>query len=233
MYTLPPNNGVDSDKDSDDEEGCNVEQLSANLLNAPAEFQIDFGTHTVNSVQDESVIFGDVASDQSQMQSQEVEVLDCYEQKSSDDDAEEDMTESDFESKRLSSSKHPHTKHIWRKKDFQRNKFVTVQDPQPQQLDSATPISIFELFFDDEVIQFMVNMTNLYARRDKLNHHFKIDNNQMRLLMAMLLLTGYTCLPRRRLYWETETMVTMLQWLMQCLVIASKTFYPIFICQII
>ena len=139
----------------------------------------------------------------------EVEVLDCDEQESSDDDAEEDMTESDFESKQLSSSKPPHTKHIWRKKDFQRNKFVTVQDPQPQQLNSATPVSIFKLFFDGEVVQFMVDMTNLYARRDKLNHHFKIDNDEMRLFMAMLLLTGYTCLPRRRLYWENRDDASM------------------------
>ena len=50
----------------------------------------------------------------------------------------------------------------------------------------------------------MVDMTNLYANRDKGNHLFKIDRSEMRLFLAILLVTGYNPLPRRRMYWENS-----------------------------
>ena len=46
-------------------------------------------------------------------------------------------------------------------------KFENVPPPQCNQLDQVTPASLFDLFFDDEVVNFMVDMTNLYAERNK------------------------------------------------------------------
>jgi len=48
----------------------------------------------------------------------------------------------------------------------------------------------------------MVRMTNLYAQREKGNHGFSTDITEMRLFLAMLLLSGYAVLPRRKMYWE-------------------------------
>ena len=44
-------------------------------------------------------------------------------------------------------------------------------------------------------------MTNLYAHRDRDKHNFHAE---MRLFLAMLLLSGYNVLPRRRMYWENS-----------------------------
>ena len=51
----------------------------------------------------------------------------------------------------------------------------------------------------------MADMTNLYAQRDKGKHNFTTDANKMRLFLAMLLLTGYNQLPRRKMYWKDSS----------------------------
>ena len=51
----------------------------------------------------------------------------------------------------------------------------------------------------------MVEMTNLYAQRDKSKHDFLTSPNEMQLFIAMLLLSGYNVHPRRKLYWENST----------------------------
>ena len=66
-----------------------------------------------------------------------------------------------------------------------------------------TPASIFSLFFDDEVIRLIVEMTNLYARRDHGDHTFTTTPNERRRFIAILLLSGYNWLPHRGMYWET------------------------------
>ena len=62
-----------------------------------------------------------------------------------------------------------------------------------------TPTSIFNLFLDDDVIQMIVDMTNLYAHRNK------GDSKEIRLFLAILLLSGYNSLLRRSMYWETRS----------------------------
>ena len=52
---VPPNNGQNADEDSDTEDGADGQHLSSNQLNAPAEFHIDYGTHTVDSMERESL----------------------------------------------------------------------------------------------------------------------------------------------------------------------------------
>lgn len=53
------------------------------------------------------------------------------------------------------------------KKDIINIKFEDVLPPQCNQIDQVTPTSLFDLFFDDEVVNFMDDMTNLYAERNK------------------------------------------------------------------
>ena len=47
-------------------------------------------------------------------------------------------------------------------------------------------------------------MTNLYANRYKGKHFFHLDHSEMRLFVAMLLLSGYNVLPRGRMYFENS-----------------------------
>ena len=50
IYITPPNDGNTSDQDSDTEEGTNVENLPAALLNTTAEFRADYGHEIVDSL---------------------------------------------------------------------------------------------------------------------------------------------------------------------------------------
>ena len=67
-----------------------------------------------------------------------------------------------------------------------------------------SPTAIFDLYFDEEVINYLTKMTNLYAHRDRGKHNFHVEHSEMRLFLAMLLLSGYNVLTRRRMYWENS-----------------------------
>ena len=51
----------------------------------------------------------------------------------------------------------------------------------------------------------IVDMTNLYAHRDKGDAKFVTKEAEIRLFLAILLLSGYNSLPRRSMYWETRS----------------------------
>jgi hypothetical protein len=89
----------------------------------------------------------------------------------------------------------------WLKKNL-KSKMFSCQ-PTPRQFkEPLTPAAIFNAFFDDDVVEYMVKMTHLYAQCDKGNHGFSTDSAEMRLFLAMLLLSGYDVLPRPKMYWE-------------------------------
>ena len=48
-------------------------------------------------------------------------------------------------------------------------------------------------------------MTKFYAHQEKGKYSFNIDQSEMRLFIAILLLSGYNVLPRRKLYWENSS----------------------------
>ena len=48
----------------------------------------------------------------------------------------------------------------WNKKDIN-NQFENEPPPQCNHLDQVTPTSLFEIVFDDEVVSFIVDVTNL------------------------------------------------------------------------
>ena len=91
----------------------------------------------------------------------------------------------------------------WSKKgtSFTRKTFPDPPIP-PEYNGPVTPASIFDLFFDDELIQHIVVNTNLYANRDHGDHLFSTTSEEIRRFIAILLLSGYNRLPRRRMYWE-------------------------------
>ena len=82
---------------------------------------------------------------------------------------------------------------------------MTVQENVGQQplflRKDCTPVELFELFFDDDVLEMIVNNTISYARQCG-NHSFQIDKQSLQIFFALLLLSGYNVLPRRKMYWE-------------------------------
>ena len=64
-----------------------------------------------------------------------------------------------------------------------------------------SPADVFEFFFDDEVIEQIIQFSKSYAA-DKASHQFHVTKEEMRAFLALLLLSGYVSLPRRRMYWE-------------------------------
>ena len=75
------------------------------------------------------------------------------------------------------------------------------EDPPKYFEKQWSPADVFEFFFDDEVIEQIIQFSKSYAA-DKASHQFHVTKEEMRAFLALLLLSGYVSLPRRRIYWE-------------------------------
>ena len=80
-------------------------------------------------------------------------------------------------------------------------KYPTVNETPKYNAKDWTPVEMFELFFDDEILELLVVQSMLYAKQNG-NHSFVTDPEEMRVVRGILLLSGYNRLPRRRMYWE-------------------------------
>ena len=74
----------------------------------------------------------------------------------------------------------------------------TNADKLPQSMDG-----IFNLFFDDDVIEMIVQETIRHAG-SKGYHSFVTSPQEIRVFMAILLVSGFSQVPRRRLYWSRD-----------------------------
>jgi len=66
-------------------------------------------------------------------------------------------------------------------------------------LEHQTPSTIFGLFF---VLNAIVQHSTVYAKRDKGNHSFETNVDEVGTLIAILLILGYNNVPRCTMYWE-------------------------------
>ncbi|KAJ8963592.1 hypothetical protein NQ317_006784 [Molorchus minor] len=57
--------------------------------------------------------------------------------------------------------------------------YMTRLDIVKEQIQSKTPVEIFEKFFDDEVIDFITGQTNLYAFQNN-NHQFRVGQEEIK-----------------------------------------------------
>ena len=73
--------------------------------------------------------------------------------------------------------------------------------PEPVRDLHDSPVTLFELFMTDKLIDHICKETNAYAAQ-KGNHTFKSDSNEMKSFLAVLLLSGYIPYARRCIYWE-------------------------------
>lgn len=88
----------------------------------------------------------------------------------------------------------------WLDGDFETfAKIFDVKDFPMQETTSAA--QSFELFFDDEFIEFIVTESNRYALHKNCPDP-NITAGEVRCFLAILILSGYNKLPSKRMYWE-------------------------------
>jgi len=160
VYIGPPNDGIGSDEDSGDENDGTFDNLTGSQLQAPAEV---VAVHTGGDIH---IVGG----------------LDT-----SDEDSEAETQPPP--KKRLSVTKHPRN---WNKEDIPTS-LRTQQPWPPNQLpkfvrEHQTPSALFVLFFDDEVLDMIVQHTTTYAKRDKGCHTFQTNVDEIRTFIAILLI---------------------------------------------
>ena len=59
------------------------------------------------------------------------------------------------------------------------------------------------LFFSDDIIDLIVEQKNLYATRDKNEHNFKTDRDEIKKFLGLIIMSGYHSLPSENDYWST------------------------------
>ncbi|XP_019648583.1 piggyBac transposable element-derived protein 1 isoform X1 [Ailuropoda melanoleuca] len=121
---------------------------------------------------------------------------------SGDSDVEEDnKLEAHHAQKKLKTSNLPEKN--WTKRD------IKPSFPSWSALDSGllnlkseklNPVELFELFFDDEIFNMIVNETNNYASQKNVN--LEVSVQEIRCVFGILLLSGFVRRPRRGMYWE-------------------------------
>ena len=106
------------------------------------------------------------------------------------------------QNKRLKRSRSAPASRVWRKADMKHDDDRRPVLTKPSFLaQDLTPSCLFEYFFDDEIVNLIVDMSRRYAHQ-KLKPNFDITADSLRAFLAVLLLSGYVPLPRRRMYWE-------------------------------
>lgn len=69
-------------------------------------------------------------------------------------------------------------------------------------LSGKTPQDLFSLFFDDEVLDMIIEETNRYAQQK--NSNFVLDNIMLQRFLGILVLSGYHTVPAARDYWSNH-----------------------------
>ena len=93
----------------------------------------------------------------------------------------------------------------WQKRDINPSPInLPVENGVPSILTSTqrTPVEYFELFFDDVILELMTLETNRYAAERK-NKSLNVVKEEVKVLLGILILSGYCSVSRRRMYWET------------------------------
>lgn len=87
-------------------------------------------------------------------------------------------------------------------------RFDPLQDTPSQKLhelklvlQEATPVGIFEQFFDESVYNMIVEETLRYANQ-KNKHSFSISVDEIKIFLGFLIFSGYHTLPSERDYWS-------------------------------
>lgn len=94
-------------------------------------------------------------------------------------------------------------KRIKREKNIGEAKFSETLKKNYPWLQNMEPYELFQLYFDNNLIQHLVEQTILYADQ-QLNPHFSISNEEMQVFLGFILYTGYNRLPHPELHWSLD-----------------------------
>lgn len=88
------------------------------------------------------------------------------------------------------------------KEDLPPDEYVFPHTDQDihQSVEGISPTSLFFQFFDDNILIKLVEETNRYAQQK--NKNVVIDISELKCFFAILLLSGYVPVSRRRMFWE-------------------------------
>jgi len=152
IYIAPPDPGVLTDEDSDDEDnaGC-IDNLSRNQLLAEAELKSP--RFRISELQESFI-----------GQKKRKWIID------------------DLEA---------------RKNDSSFKKFTTTT------YTSLNPVEIFGLFFDEEIIQLILDESNRYLLQNNFGHK-TVEKHEVYAFIEILLISEYNILPRQTNYWELK-----------------------------
>jgi hypothetical protein len=64
-----------------------------------------------------------------------------------------------------------------------------------------SPVQLFELFFTDDIIDFIIYELTLYSLSKNYNIR-KISRNELQCFLIILIIFGYNVLPGRECYWD-------------------------------
>ena len=94
----------------------------------------------------------------------------------------------------------------WKKKRLEKSNAIHEwpERTPSANLEGMTPTALFNLFFDDDVMECIVDQTNLYANQVKNKPNFLTSVSEMKKFFAILLISGYCKLPRMHMYWENQ-----------------------------
>ena len=95
----------------------------------------------------------------------------------------------------------------WKKSDIsnrQKERFKWNSHPADASRLPDNPMDLFQLFFDEDVLEMIVEYSELYAR-SKGNDTFSTTPDEIRAFIGILLVTGYSPAPRRKFYWSRDS----------------------------
>ncbi|XP_017472568.1 PREDICTED: piggyBac transposable element-derived protein 3-like, partial [Rhagoletis zephyria] len=169
---FPPENEEVTDEDSGDENVVDINDLPGLQLRAPAEINL-------NRRVDDS----DFSSDD------DLPIAQLIPEKPAD--------------KNLSAKKQK--RYNWTKEDLP-PPIISDMAADPIDLrvneNMKSPLDFFECFFDEELIDIIVEETNRYAAQK--NRSQRVNKTEIKAFLGVLILSGYVCVPRRRMFWERE-----------------------------
>ena len=172
IFIAPPDDANCSAEDSADEEDPQMYNLSKKQLLADCELRLHNGDDDDNS---------DGIEEAAEEEKTKDEKKNNWKESESDNKKQHDIRE-------------------------QIKNFDVPENVKMQELDNAnhnwTHTRLFELYFDDEVMDFIIQKTNEYAIEKGVVGWVPIERGSLRCFLAILILSGYVQLPSYRMFWE-------------------------------
>lgn len=101
----------------------------------------------------------------------------------------------------------PYQKSRWREPEAELlNSEIVItcntSEPSPEAKQATNPTDFFKLFFDQSLLNHIVEESNRYAQQK--NVELKLTLNELYVVLGAFLLSGYGKYPNRRLYWSSD-----------------------------